>query len=45
MYTDDVDCLISAVKSLNTPIFEYIYQTGIMDGIKTAALIEQGKNE
>ena len=45
MYTDEADCLISAVRSLNTPVFEYIYQTGIMDGIKMAALIEQVKNK
>lgn len=43
MDADEVDCLISTARGLDIPIFEYIYQTGIMDGIKIAALIEQVK--
>ena len=43
MDSDEVDCLLNAARGLDFPIFEYIYQTGIMDGIKMAALIEQVK--
>jgi hypothetical protein len=43
MDADEVDCLINAARGMDIPIFEYIYQTGIMDGIKMSGLIEQMK--
>jgi len=43
MGEDEAGCLINAARSLDIPIFEYIYQTGIMDGIRMSALIEQVK--
>ena len=43
MDADEVDCLINAARGMDIPIFEYIYQTGIMEGIKMYGLIEQVK--
>ena len=41
MAADDVDCLINAARGMDIPIFEYIYQIGLIEGIRMSDLIEQ----
>ena len=41
---DELDNLIAAIRSTDIPIFEYIYHTGLTDGIWLSEKIEQLKN-
>lgn len=43
MDIEDVDSLINVARGLDIFIYEYIYQAGVMDGIKVSSLIEQVK--
>lgn len=43
MDIEDVDSLINVARGLDIFIYEYIYQAGVMDGIKISGLIEQVK--